>query len=475
MNFAVSIGLEIHIQLKTKTKLFSSALSLFGEKSNTNVSNLDIGFPGAMPIINKDAVIMAIKACNAFHLQIDHHLCFDRKNYFYSDLAKGYQLTQYYRPIGRNGYVELFNVDGNKKIRLRRLHLEEDTAKQKHDDKYTYIDYNRSGVPLIEIVTEPDFTNADEVVAFLKLLRLDLLYLDICDGKLEDGSIRVDINMSLSPYGDNKLGHKVEIKNLNSYADCRKAIEYEINQQNAILLSGQEVIEETRRYDEMKKQTLHMRDKDNHYRYIPETNLLPIQLSDSFIDEIILQMPLTPDDFYQKFSKYGLSNQQIFSLLENKQTSLYFDGLVESGINPKLAFSWVSQNIQSYLNEHNIEIDEFPISFSDMVLLLKTLEEGKITQVQAKEIFLQALTDKENIEVLLKNLNCDLIISDEILLDFIKQYLKENPGCINDYRKGKTRVIGFLVGKVIKSTKGSVNPQHIHDLVVQVLEGENYA
>ena len=320
MNFETVIGIEFHLQLKTKTKMFSPAQNISNAAPNTHVHPIDMGFPGVLPQVNKKAVELALIACQALHCEIDTLLCFDRKNYFYADLPKGYQITQDKRPIGKNGYI-LIDVDQEeKKIEIERIHLEEDTAKQLHFDTYTLLDYNRCGVPLVEIVTKPTIRSGKEAAAYVEQLKNTLLYLDVSDCKMEDGSLRCDVNVSIRPYGQKEFGTKVEIKNLNSISNVEKAIDYEVKRQKSLILKNQQVEMETRRFDEQTKTTVLMRKKTSavDYKYFTEDNILPIQLKKDWVDQIIQNLPELP---YQKMARYqkeyGLSNYDAKVLTSN--------------------------------------------------------------------------------------------------------------------------------------------------------------
>ena len=328
MNFEAIIGLEIHVEMKTKSKMFSTAPINFNDEPNTDVALLDMAFPGTMPVVNKEAVRKAIQMCNALHMEIDHELWFDRKNYFYSDLPKGYQITQQARPIGKNGYLEI-EIDGKKeKIGIERLHMEEDTCKQLHFSDYTLLDYNRAGIPLIEIVSLPVMHTGLEAKKYVEKIREFVTYSDVSDGKMEEGSLRCDVNISLRPYGTNKLGTKVEIKNLNSIANIEKAIDYEIIRQSKILLLGGDIAQETRRFDEAKKETVLMRVKTDavDYKYFTEPNILPISISDEFINQAITDCPELYDHKLERFiNDYKLDKVDAEILLNNVSFADFFE------------------------------------------------------------------------------------------------------------------------------------------------------
>ena len=323
MNFEAVIGLELHIEMKTNSKMFSSSKNQFGAEPNTLVSPFDMAFPGSMPSVNKQAVINAIRVCHTLHMDIDDELWFDRKNYFYSDLPKGYQITQQARPIGKNGYLML----NDKKIRIERLHLEEDTCKQVHTNKLTLLDYNRAGVPLVEIVSLPEISSGEEAMRYVERIRSIVSFLEVSDGKMENGSLRCDVNVSIRPIGSNKFGTKVEIKNLNTLANIKRAVDYEIKRQEALLLSGGIVKQETRRFDESKRVTVLMRNKIDEvdYKCFTEPNILPIKLDKEFIEEAIKTSPELAEIKYERYLKLGLSEYDAKLLVANKNTSIYMD------------------------------------------------------------------------------------------------------------------------------------------------------
>ena len=335
MNFEAIIGLEIHVQMKTKSKMFSSAPVSFGSEPNTSVLPLDVAFPGALPVVNKQGVINAIRVCHALHMSIDDELWFDRKNYFYSDLPKGYQITQRFRPIGKDGYLDIDEDGLSTRINIERLHIEEDACKMLHFNDYTLLDYNRSGIPLIEIVTKPDIRSGLEAMRFVEKIRSRVTFLDVSNGRMEEGSLRVDINISLRPIGSNSLTEKVEIKNVNTLSNIKRAIDYEIKRQYELLLSGETIQPETRRYDEKSKRTVSMRVKneDVDYKFFVEPNILPIKLSKDFIESVIESSPELPDIKKKKYVSLGLTDYDTKLILSSKEIALYFDEAISVGNN----------------------------------------------------------------------------------------------------------------------------------------------
>ena len=471
MNFEAIIGLELHIEMKTKSKMFSSSPVSFGDEPNTNVSAYDMAFPGTMPVVNKQAVINAIRVCNALHMNIDDELWFDRKNYFYSDLPKGYQITQQRRPIGTDGYLKINTSKGIKRIGIERLHLEEDTCKQVHFDNYTLLDYNRAGIPLVEIVSEPEIKTGEEAMRFVEKIRSIVSFLNVSNGKMEEGSLRCDVNISIKPFGSNKFGKKVEIKNLNTLANIQRAIDFEIRRQEQVLLSGGVVQQETRRFDEARKETVLMRVKTDviDYKCFTDPNILPIKLSKEFIEEAITTSPELAEAKYQRYKNLGLNDYDCNLLTANKETCEYFDIVVNNGANPKLAANWIIVDIQAVLNKKNITINEFTVSPEYLADLINLIEDGEISNKQARELFIKMQECDGNPRELVKEISTTKL-SEKELLDIIKQVLNDNPQSIIDYNRGKDRAIGYLVAQVMKATNGKANPKLTNELILKELK-----
>jgi aspartyl-tRNA(Asn)/glutamyl-tRNA(Gln) amidotransferase subunit B len=473
MNFEAIIGLEIHVEMKTKTKMFSRAPVTYKAQPNTAVVPLDLGHPGTMPVVNKQAVMNAIRVCDALHLSIDRTLWFDRKNYFYADLPKGYQITQNFRPIGSNGSI-LLDVDGQPfNVGIERLHLEEDTAMQHHYEGYTLVDYNRAGIPLMEIVTRPDIRTGKQAAAFVNAIREIVSFSHVSDGKMEEGSLRCDVNISIRPYGTKTFGTKVEIKNLNSIANVEKAIEFESIRQEQLLISGQRVEQETRRFDEGKKETVLMRKKTDavDYKYFVEPNITPIQLSESFIKETIQSgFELASLKRRRYIEVYQLSQYDATQLTEDVYVSEYFDSLCSLGQDYKLYANWLMSDIASYLNKVNQSIETFPISPSRFVDFIRLISQGKISNKQGKELFELMLTSIEEPLVLANQKNM-LQISDPILIQaWIDDVLHANAQSIEDFKQGKDRAVGFLIGQILKKSGGKANPGLTNSLLMATLK-----
>lgn len=461
MNFETIIGIEIHCELNTKTKMFSSAPNSFGKEPNTQVSKVDMAFPGILPTVNKKAVEYAIMACSALNLSIDNELWFDRKNYFYSDLPKGFQITQDKRPIGRDGYIEVDTINGVKRIGIERIHMEEDTAKQSHYGDYTLIDYNRCGVPLIEIVSKPDMRSGEEAAKYVEKLRSILSYLGVSDCKMEEGSMRCDINISLRPIGSEKFGVKTEIKNLNSINNIQRAVEFEISRQEKLLLKGLEVEQETRRFDEASKQTVLMRKKTDavDYKYYTEANIMPIKLSDAFINKAINLVPELPDARFNRFvSELNLSEYDARQLINQKAVADYYEEVLKDYNDPKITANWILGDVYSYLNKNNLTIKDFKLSTSNLAKLLTLLKQGKISSKQGKEIFNIIIETNEDPETIAKAKGMVQESDEGLIMEYINEVLRDNPQAIATYKSGRDNILGFLVGQVMKKSKGKANP-----------------
>lgn len=464
--YEVTIGIEIHCELKTKTKMFSGAPVSFGEKANTCTTVVDLGHPGTLPCVNKEAVRLAIKACSGTHCTIDPLIKFDRKNYYYSDLPKGFQITQQFHPIGKDGYVEIETEDGPKKIRIERIHMEEDTAKQFHRDTGTYLDFNRAGTPLIEIVSRPDMHSAAEAAAYVEALRQILLYLNVSDVKMEEGSMRCDVNISLSDDPD-KLGVKTEIKNLNSIANVQKAVQAEIERQSALLDAGQSVEQATRRYDEGQKTTILMRKKEGNvdYKYFPEPNIFPIQLDEAWIEDIIAGMEELPAARIERFMKdYGLKEYDASVLVNDREMADYYEEVMKSAKDAKKAANWIIGDVSAWLNKNSIGFDKVPARAEDLAALVNVIEEGTISGKQGKEVFEEVMKGKAPMAVI-EEKGMKQLSDDSALLEIVSSVLDANPKSIEDFKNGKNRAIGFLVGQVMKASKGTANPKKTNELI----------
>ncbi len=461
MNFEAIIGLEIHVQMKTKSKMFSASPNSFSRLPNSEVTPFDMAFPGTMPRVNKQAVINAIRVANALHMSIDHTLYFDRKNYFYSDLPKGFQITQQRRPIGSNGYLDILDKEGKtKRIRIERIHMEEDTCKQLHLSDCTLLDYNRAGTPLVEIVSMPDLRSGTEAMHYVEAIRNIVVYSLTSDGKMEEGSLRCDVNVSLRPFGEEKFGTKVEIKNLNSIKNIEQALDYEIARQSACLLTGVPVQQETRRFDEASGKTVLMRVKTDavDYKYFCEPNIAPIALSDEFVQNAIDTCPELYDHKKERYLKSGLSETDASIVLSDLAMSSYFEEACKGAKSPKTVANFLIVEVNSYLNKEGKKISEFPLTPAQLSDVCNLQDEG-YTHKQAMQIFAYLLDRGGDAESARKALKIEKQSTDSgAVLAFVNQVLDANPQSILDWKAGKDRAIGFLVGQVMKLSKGKVNP-----------------
>ncbi|MBR0194584.1 MAG: Asp-tRNA(Asn)/Glu-tRNA(Gln) amidotransferase subunit GatB [Bacilli bacterium] len=474
MNFEPVIGLEIHVELKTKSKMFSSAPVTYGKEANTQTAPLDLGFPGTLPVVNKQAVIDAIRVSNALHMSIDNELHFDRKNYFYSDLPKGYQITQDRRPIGSHGYLEIVVNGEKKRIGIQRLHMEEDTCKQLHFKNFTLLNYNRAGTPLIEIVSEPEIRSGEEAMKYVEMIRSIVVFSEVSDGKMEEGSLRCDVNVSIRPVGSKEFGTKVEVKNINSITYVKNAIDFEVKRQQEVIESGGKVIQETRRYDDETKTTIAMRLKTDSvdYKYFPEPNIIPIKLSDEFVNDAIASCPELAESKKERYlNEFKLNDYDASLLVSDKDISVYYDNCAKLTKQYKILANWINVDVLSYLNKNNCTINEFPLSPEQLVSLIAIIEKNEVSSNQAKSIFNKMVEEKCDAQKARQILGISSQISDESFIkNVIKEVLDENPQSIKDYKEGKDRALGFMVGQVMKKTQGKVNPKMTSEMLLKELE-----
>ncbi len=466
MKYETVIGLEVHIQLNTKTKLFCSCPVGFGERPNTQVCPVCLGFPGVLPVLNDNAVRLAIKAALALNCSINPVSTFARKHYFYPDLPKGYQITQYDQPLAIQGFL----VIKGSKIRIRRLHLEEDAGKLIHTPTSTLIDFNRCGIPLIEVVTEPDLTSPEETVAFLQELRNILRYLDVSSGDMEKGHLRCEPNISLRVNGTE--GIRREIKNLNSLKNVFEALTYEITTQRALLEAKEEIVAKTLLWDEVEKKTRPMRTKEEaeDYRYLPEPDLPPLVIKSEEIEEIKKTIPELPAERKQRFvSDYHLSEREAEILIKDKEIANYYEQLVKFIPDYKLAASWVINEVAHFLNEEKISITQFKISPPRLSELLSFLHEGKITQRQAKDVFFKMVKEGKEAGGIIAEEGLAIISDISELEAIVREVLKEFPSVVESYKKGKKTVLMFLLGQVMKRSKGRFLPERIRDKILEHL------
>lgn len=477
MNYETIIGLEIHAELKSKTKIFCNCSTSFGAKPNEHTCPICTGMPGTLPMLNKEVVNLAIKAGTALGCTINKYSKMDRKNYFYPDLPKAFQTSQYDHPICSGGLVE-FDYEGKHvKVRLNRIHIEEDAGKLVHleDEEMTLVDYNRVGVPLAEIVTEPDMRSVGEAVEFMKRLKAILEYGGISDCRMDQGSLRCDANISLRPVGADDYGTKVEIKNINSFRELQKALEKEEKRQAELLNFGEgdKIIQETRRWDSGKGRTISMRTKEeaNDYRYVVEPDLPPIIISDAQIREGKEALPEMPDDKKERFLKeYNLSMRDVDILISDKTLAFFFEDVVKLGIKPKTAANWILSDVLRKLNEEKIESNDMKLSTENLVKLLKNVEDGKISNNIAREVFEEIFDENLDPLKIIESKGLTQINSQDDLLKIVKEVVSNNPKSVEDFKAGKKQAASYLMGQVMKETKGKANPKIAKQLVDKVLE-----
>lgn len=470
------IGLEIHAQLLTQSKAYCADSTAFGDEPNTNISAISLGHPGTLPKMNKKAVELAIKMGIVTHCQIDKHCYFARKNYFYPDLPKGYQITQDKTPLCTEGHIDIRIGNDIKRIGIQRIHMEEDAGKSIHDqDPFdTLIDLNRAGVPLIEIVSKPDMRSAQEAAAYITEIRKIVRYLDICDGNMEEGSLRCDVNISVRLEGETTFRTRAEIKNLNSIRNVERAIEYEIQRQTQIYEAGGTIEQETRNFDPVTGTTSSMRTKEtaHDYRYFPEADLLPLQIQDSYIQQLANSLPALPAQRYQKYiHELKLSDFEATTILEQKEISDYFEALVQVSQHPKQSANWVMGAIKTYLNETATHIQQFPLSPAHIAQIIELIVQDKVSTTAAKEvIFTEMLKNPQMSALEIATQKGVLQQSNtEDLKLLIDEVIQKFPAQVQEYKKGKTGVLGFLVGQVMKISGGKANPKLVNQMMQEAL------
>jgi aspartyl-tRNA(Asn)/glutamyl-tRNA(Gln) amidotransferase subunit B len=469
------IGLEIHVQLSTESKLFSSASTDFGADQNTQASVIDLAMPGVLPVLNKNAVDMAVKFGLAVDAKIARKSIFARKNYFYPDLPKGYQISQYELPIVFDGKLDIYVDETKKSVGITRAHLEEDAGKSIHDlyEDESAIDLNRAGTPLIEIVSEPDMRSSREAVTYLKKIHSIVKSLGISDGNMQEGSFRCDANISLRRPGD-EFGTRAEIKNINSFKFVESAINYEVIRQREILESGESVIQETRLYDPKKDETRPMRSKEeaNDYRYFPDPDLLPVEISQEKIDKIKLTLPELPDDKKDRYkNNYGLKEDDAEILSLNSNLSTFFDESIKgSDSDPQLVANFILSELVGLCNKHNIDISAATIKPSHISQLMNYITEGKISSKQAKDILNELWTGKLDIDEIIRSKNIEQVSDTGILMKEAQKILEKHPKEVQDYKNGKDKLMGFFVGQIMKEMKGKANPKVLNEILNKLLK-----
>ncbi|HCW3282173.1 TPA: Asp-tRNA(Asn)/Glu-tRNA(Gln) amidotransferase subunit GatB [Listeria monocytogenes] len=471
MNFETVIGLEVHVELKTNSKIFSSAPAHFGAEPNTNTTVVDLGMPGVLPVLNKRAVEFGMKAAMAINCEIAEHTKFDRKNYFYPDNPKAYQISQFDKPIGEHGWIEIEVGGKKKKIGITRLHLEEDAGKNTHTSHgYSLVDINRQGTPLIEIVSEPDIRSAEEAYAYLEKLKSIIQYTGVSDVKMEEGSMRCDANISIRPIGQEEFGVKTELKNLNSFNNVRKGIEYEEKRQAEVLKSGGIIEQETRRFEEATGKTSLMRIKEgsDDYRYFPEPDLVDLFIDDAWKERIRAEIPELPDKRQIRYiNDLGLPAYDAMVLTLTKEMSDFFEATLAAGADAKQASNWLMGEVSAYLNAEQKELHETGLTPENLAGMIKLIEAGTISSKIAKKVFRELTQNGGDAEQVVKDKGLVQISDEGALRTIISEILDNNEQSIVDFKNGKDRAVGFLVGQVMKATKGQANPPMVNKLLLE--------
>ncbi|AZB41486.1 Asp-tRNA(Asn)/Glu-tRNA(Gln) amidotransferase subunit GatB [Bacillus sp. FJAT-42376] len=471
MNFETVIGLEVHVELKTNSKIFSASPNHFGADPNTNTSVIDLGYPGVLPVLNKEAVNFAMKAAMALNCEIATDTKFDRKNYFYPDNPKAYQISQFDKPIGENGWIEIEVGGKKKKIGITRLHLEEDAGKLNHTgDGFSLVDFNRQGTPLVEIVSEPDIRTPEEAYAYLEKLKSIIQYTGVSDCKMEEGSLRCDANISLRPVGQEQFGTKAELKNLNSFNFVRKGLEHEEKRQAEVLLSGGIIEQETRRFDESTGKTILMRVKEgsDDYRYFPEPDLVSLYIDEEWKERIRAEIPELPDERKARYvSELGLPAYDAMVLTLTKEMSDFFEATVKTGADAKQASNWLMGEVSAYLNSENKELEDTALTPEGLAGMIKLIEAGTISSKIAKKVFKELIENGGDAEKIVKDKGLVQISDEGALRTFVNDALDANPQSIEDFKNGKDRAIGFLVGQIMKASKGQANPPMVNKLLME--------
>ncbi len=472
------IGLEVHAQLLTRSKIFCGCSTTFGEEPNTQTCPVCTGQPGSLPVVNRKAVEFAIKLGLATHCRIAPYSLFARKNYFYPDLPKGYQISMYEKPLAEEGFIEIL-VDGQKKrVRIIRIHLEEDAGKLKHGETiekapFSYVDFNRTGVPLVEIVSGPDIRSPQEAGDYLRELRAILQYLEICTGDMEKGTFRCDANVSVRPKGQNEFGTRTELKNMNSFRHVEMALEYEIRRQIELLNDGEEVIQETRLWDPNQEITVSMRGKEeaHDYRYFPDPDLVPLKIESHWIEEIRKSLPELPAEKRERFATdYGIPDYDIRILTSTKAMADYFEEAVKLFPEPKTVSNWMMGDLLRELKKDGREIDQCPVTPSHLAEMLSMVKTGVISGKIAKDVFEEMYRTTDPPQKIVQEKGWVQILDEGKILEAIERVLKDHPKQVEDYQKGKEKIFGFFVGEVMKQTKGKANPKLVNELLKEKLK-----
>ncbi len=472
--YEVVIGLEVHAQLKTKSKIFAPDGTEFGKEPNSETSPITLGMPGVLPVLNKEAVNMGILTGLALHCTIPPRCKFDRKQYFYPDLPKGYQISQYDEPICVGGYLDI----QGKRIGITRAHLEEDAGKLVHagadgiaGSSYSLVDLNRAGTPLLEIVSEPDMRSSDEARAYMEELRNIVRYIGVCDGNLEEGSMRCDANISIMPKGSKEFGTRAEIKNVNSFSALQRAIEYEIDRQIEIVEEGGKVVQETRLWDDNSRETRSMRGKEDahDYRYFPEPDLMPLAISREWVEEIRAKMPELPAQKRERYQSIGLSEYDAGIIVEQMSLALFFDKVLELGANPKTAVNFIMGEISAYLKETKLDITETKLTPENLNELISLIEKNTISNNIGKQIIIDMLKEGTSAKEIVEKKGLSQITDTSAIKEICEKVVEENPKEVESYKGGKVQLLGFFVGQVMKQSKGRANPKVVNQLLKEIL------
>jgi aspartyl-tRNA(Asn)/glutamyl-tRNA(Gln) amidotransferase subunit B len=477
MEYEPVIGLEVHAQLLTRSKIFCGCSTLFGAQANTHTCPVCTGLPGSLPVLNQKVVEFTVRAALATHCRIAPHSQFARKNYFYPDLPKGYQISQYELPLATDGYVEVQVDSQKKKIGILRIHMEEDAGKLLHDfssdrGASSYVDFNRTGVPLIEIVSAPDIQSPEEAAAYLKKLRAVLMFLDICDGNMEEGSFRCDANISLRPKGQKAFGVKTELKNMNSFRNVQKALDYEIRRQTALLDQGDKIIQETRLWDAARGVTASMRGKEeaHDYRYFPDPDLVPLVIDPEWVEKIRADLPELPDRKKERFiHDYGIPEYDAEILTSSKALANYYEECLRTYHRPKIVSNWIMSELLRELKRDEREIEECPVPAGNLGEILKMIEEGVISGKIAKSVFEEMYQTGRGAQDIVQEKGLVQVTDTSAIERAVDQVLAAHPREVEAYRKGKDKLFGFFVGQVMKATQGKANPAGVNELLKKKL------
>lgn len=472
--YEVVIGLEVHAQLKTKSKIFAPDKNEFGQEPNSLTSPITLGMPGVLPVLNKECVNMGILTGLALNCEIPSRCKFDRKQYFYPDLPKGYQISQYDEPICVNGHLDI----NGKRIGITRAHLEEDAGKLVHaganglaGSTYSLVDLNRAGTPLLEIVSEPDMRSSEEAKNYMEELRNIVRYIGVCDGNLEEGSMRCDANISIMPKGSKEFGTRAEIKNVNSFAALQRAIEYEIERQIEIVEEGGQVVQETRLWDDNTRETRSMRGKEDahDYRYFPEPDLMPLEISREWVEKIKSEMPELPSQKRARYQEIGLSEYDASVIVEQMGLALFFDKVLELGANPKTAVNFIMGEIAAFLKEDHIEITDTKLTPENLAELIALIEKGTISNNIGKQIIIEMLKDGTKASVIVEKKGLSQISDEGAIKELVQKVVDAHPNEVEAYKNGKTNLLGFFVGQIMKETKGRANPKTVNQLLREII------